>query len=120
MAKLLVHLATGPHDQTRAALAFLVARTAAAGGHEVSMFLAGDAVGYLRDSVMDAATGIGTGSIREHYAALAEAGVQIHASGMSSRARAIDDAAVGDKAVTFSPPERLVELIVEADRVVVY
>ena len=120
MAKLLVHLATGPHDQTRAALAFLVARTAAAGGHEVTMFLAGDAVGFLRDTVMDAAAGIGTGSIREHYTALAEAGVTIHASGMSSKARAIDDAAVGDKAVTFSPPDKLVELILEADRVVVY
>jgi predicted peroxiredoxin len=120
MAKLLVHLATGPHDQTRAALAFLVARTAVAGGHEVSMFLAGDAVGFLRDTVMDAAAGIGTGSIREHYTALAEAGVTIHASGMSSKARAIDDHAIGDKAITFSPPDKLVELILDADRVVVY
>ena len=120
MAKLLVHLATGPHDQTRAALAFLVARTASAGGHQVSMFLAGDAVGFLRDTVMDAAAGIGTGSIREHYDALADAGVEIHASGMSSKARAIDAAAIGDKAVTFSPPEKLVELMLESDRVVVY
>lgn len=120
MAKLLVHLATGPHDQTRAALAFLVARTAASGGHQVTMFLAGDAVGYLRDTVMDAAMGIGTGSIREHYASLADAGVTIHASGMSSKARAIDDAAVGDKAVTFSPPDTLVQLILESDSVVVY
>ncbi len=120
MAKLLVHLATGPHDQTRAALAFLVARTAAAGGHEVNVFLAGDAVGFLRDSVMDAAVGIGTGSIREHYTALAGAGVPMYASGMSSKARAIDDGAIGDKAVTFAPPDKLVELILEADRVVVY
>jgi predicted peroxiredoxin len=86
----------------------------------VSMFLAGDGVGFLRDSVMDAATGIGTGSIREHYTALAEAGVPMYASGMSSKARAIDDAAIGDKAVKFSPPDKLVELILAADRVVVY
>lgn len=120
MAKLLVHLATGPHDQTRAALAFLVARTAASAGHEVSMFVAGDAVAFLRDPVMDAAVGIGTGSIREHYTALAQAGVPMYASGMSSKARAIDDAAIGDKAVTFAPPDKLVELLLEADRVVVY
>lgn len=120
MAKLLVHLATGPHDQTRAALAFLVARTAASAGHEVSMFLAGDAVAFLRDPVMDAAAGIGTGSIREHYTALAEAGVPVFASGLSSKARGIDEAAIGDKAVTFAPPDRLVELILEADRTVVY
>ncbi len=44
MAKILVHLATGPENPTRAALALLVARTAAGEGHEVQLFLAGDAV----------------------------------------------------------------------------
>lgn len=120
MAKLLVHLATGPQDPTRAALAFLVARTATAAGHEVSLFLAGDAVALLRDPTMDAATGIGTGRIREHYGALEEAGVRIYASGMSSKARAIDADAIGDKQVEFAPPDRLVELILESDRVVTY
>ncbi len=120
MAKLLVHLATGPHDPTRVALAFLVARTAAAGGHDVSMFLAGDAVHVLRDATMDAASGIGTGSVREHYAALAEAGVPIYASGMSSKARAVDADAIGAKTVEFSPPDKLVELIAASDRVVTY
>jgi uncharacterized protein len=120
MASLLVHLATGPHDPTRAALAFLVARTAAAAGHDVTMFLAGDAVHVLRDATMDASQGIGTGSIREHYTALAEAGVPIHASGMSSAARALDADAVGGKRVEFSPPDKLVELILAADRVITY
>jgi predicted peroxiredoxin len=120
MAKLLVHLASGPHDQTRAALAFLVARTGVAAGHEVSMFLAGDAVSLLRRSVMDAATGIGTGSIREHYEALADAGARIYASGMSSKARGIDADSTAVGPIEFAPPDRLVELIFEADRVVTY
>ena len=120
MSKLLVHLATGPENPTRGALAFLVARTAASAGHDVSLFLAGDGVGYLRDATMDAAQGIGTGSVREHWTALAEAGVPVYASGMSSKARALDAAGVGDKAVEFAPPERLVELILEADRTVTY
>ncbi len=120
MTKLLVHLVSGPEKPTRGALAFLVARTAAAAGHEVTMFLAGDGVGYLRDATMDAAVGIGTGSVREHYAALAEAGVAVYASGMSSKARGLDEAGLGGKPVTLAPPDKLVELIVEADRVVVY
>lgn len=120
MSSLLVQLATGPEHPTRAALAFLVARTAAAGGHDVTMFLAGDAVGYLRDATMDAAQGIGTGSIREHYDALVEAGTRFYASGMSSKARGLDAEAGGGKAVEFAPPDRLVELIMEADRVVSY
>ncbi len=120
MSKLLVHLVTGPENPTRGALAFLVAKTAAAEGHDVTMFLAGDAVGYLRDATMDAAHGIGTGSTREHYTAMADAGVPIFASGMSSKARAIDASSVGDKTVELAPPERLVGLIVEADQVVTY
>lgn len=120
MSSILVHLTTGPENPTRAALAFLIARTAAAEGHKVTLFLAGDAVGLLRDATMDAAVGIGTGSVREHYTALAEAGVRVFASGMSSKARAVDADAVGGKAVEFVPPDRLVQLIVEADRVVTY
>ena len=120
MSRFLVHLATGPENPTRGALAFLVARTAAAGGHDVTMFLAGDGVGYLRDATMDAAHGIGTGSVREHWTALAEAGVTVYASGMSSKARALDASGIGDKRVEFVPPDRLVELLDEADTVVTY
>ena len=120
MSRLLVHLVSGPEHPTRAALAFLVARTAAEAGHEVSVFLAGDAVAYLRDATMDATHGIGTGSLREHHAALVDAGGKVFASGMSSKARAVDAAAAGDKEVEFAPPDRLVELILAADRVVSY
>ena len=120
MSTILVHLVTGPENPTRGALAFLVARTAAAAGHDVSMFLAGDGVTYLRDATMDAAHGIGTGSVREHWSALVEAGVSIYASGMSSKARALDAAGIGDKIVDFVPPERLVELMTAADTVLTY
>ncbi|MGI8930478.1 MAG: DsrE family protein, partial [Candidatus Limnocylindria bacterium] len=47
MSRILIQLATGPENSTRAALAFLVARTAAADGHDVTLFLAGDAVSLL-------------------------------------------------------------------------
>jgi len=120
MSNILIQLATGPENSTRAALAFLVARTAAADGHDVTLFLAGDAVSLLRDATMDATVGVGTGSVREHYTALAESGVRVYASGLSSRARALDAEAMGGKPVELVPPNRLVELIAEADRVVTY
>jgi len=44
MAKILVQLTIGPENPTRAALAFLVAKSAIEEGHSVSLFLAGDAV----------------------------------------------------------------------------
>jgi predicted peroxiredoxin len=121
VSKLLVHIVTGPENPTRAALGFLIAKTAAEAGHEVTLFLASDAVDYLRDETMDAANGVGTGSIREHYTAFAASGNgRVYASAMSSRARAIDAAAAGGKPFELAKPDDLVALILGADSVVTY
>jgi predicted peroxiredoxin len=42
--KIFIHVTHGPEHPTRAALAFLIAKTAIEEGHKVSLFLAGDAV----------------------------------------------------------------------------
>ncbi len=44
MSRLFVHIATGPENPTRIALALLVARGALDSGHEVDVFIAGDGV----------------------------------------------------------------------------
>jgi predicted peroxiredoxin len=120
MSRLLVHLSTGSEHPTRAALAFLVARSALSRGHDVDLFLAGDAVNLLRPATLDALHGIGTGSLREHFDALVAGGGRFFASGMSSKARAVDADAIGGKAVEFAAPDRLVDLAFEADRVLSY
>ena len=51
--KILVHVTHGPEQPTRAALAFLVAKSALDKGHIVTIFLAGDAVQLIRDAVLD-------------------------------------------------------------------
>lgn len=118
--QLLVHLATGPADPTRVALAYLVARTAAEAGHRVELFVAGDGTATLVPEVRAGLVGIGTGRVEEHVAALVAAGVRFHLSGRSSEARGIDAALLGDLPVEFCPPTRLVELVVAADRVLTY
>jgi predicted peroxiredoxin len=120
MPRLLVHVVTGPENPTRAALGFLVARAAAEAGHEVDVFVAGDGVALLRPETLDAGHGIGTGSLREHVDALVGAGVTIHASGMSSKARGLTSETLGGLAVTMAPPAKLVELTLAADRVLTY
>jgi predicted peroxiredoxin len=120
MGRLLVHIATGPENVTRAALGLLVARTAIGSGHQVDLFLAGDGVGLMRPDTLDAGTGIGTGSMREHVDALVAGGATFYLSGMSSKARGVSADTVGGVAVTFAPPARLLELAFEADRVLSY
>jgi len=120
MSRLLVHIATGPENPTRAALGLLVARSALAAGHEVDLFIAGDGVGILRPETLGAGHGIGTGSMREHVDALVAGGATFYASGLSSKARGLTADALGGLAVTMAPPDRLVELAFSADRVLSY
>lgn len=120
MARLLFQITTGPEHPTRVTLAFLVARAAVDKGHEVDVFLGGDAVSLLRDETMDAVQGVGTGSLREHYTALASGGARFHASAMSSRARALGEEQLGGKPVAFVKPDNVVELAVAADKVLSY
>jgi uncharacterized protein len=116
MARMFVHLATGPENPTRAALALLVARTAVDEGHEVQVFLAGDGVQLVRDETAAAATGVGTGSVAEHLAALRIAGVTVFLSGMSSRARGID----AGEGFELAQPQELVELATWAETTLTY
>jgi uncharacterized protein len=120
VAKLLVHVTTGPENPTKAALAFLVARAAIDEGHEVSMFLAGDSVQLLRDGVIDSLVGLGTGNLRESYDAVVAAGTRIYASGMSSKARGVGEPDIESKPVELAMPTQLVELVLECDRVLTY
>lgn len=114
--RLLVHIATGPENPTRLALGLLVARTALGQGHQVDVFIAGDGVDVLRDETRQALNGIGTGSAAEHWQALADGGARLFASGLSSKARGVTPV----DGVEFAPPDKLVELIASADKVVSY
>ena len=120
VGKLLVHITSGPESPTRAALGLLVARAGVDAGHEVSVFLAGDAVQLMRDAVLDSLNGLGTGSLRESFDAVAASGGRFYLSGMSSKARGLTDADLQGKPAEFAMPNRLVELAFEADRTLIY
>ena len=69
--RLLVQVATGPVNPTRAALGLLAARTAAEEGHEVRVFLAGDGVQLARPETAAATQGSGSVSVAVQWQALA-------------------------------------------------
>lgn len=120
MAKILVHVTHGPEQPTRAALAFLVAKTALEEGHAVTLFLAGDAVALLRDAVLDTLVGVGTGKLRDSYDAIVAGGGRFYLSGLSSKARGMSESDLAGKPAEMAMPVVLVRLAVEHDRIFTY
>jgi uncharacterized protein len=120
MAKVMVHLTHGPEHPTRVALAFLVAKAAVEEGHQVTVFLAGDAVQLLRDATLDAVKGVGTGDVRQLYEAVVAGQARIFVSKLSANARGLGPADLEGKPAEFATPNRLVQLSLEHDRMFTY
>jgi uncharacterized protein len=120
MARLLIHVTCGPNDPNRAALALLVAASATEEGHAVELFLAGDAAQLIRNPVLDALQGLGTGGLRAHYDKIVRAGGRFHLSGQSSAARGVTAAEIEGKPARFATPNDLVRLAFECDRTLTY
>ena len=120
MASFLVHVTTGPEDQTKAALAFLVALTAVKEGHAVSLFLAGDGVSLLKPEVVSTLAGKGTGKLADHLDGLKATEAQLYLSGMSAKARGLDKSILAGHKAEFAMPNVLVNLAAHADKVLCY
>lgn len=120
MTKMLVHIHTGPENPTKATLGCLVAATALREGHEVAVFMAGDAVHLLAPETISTLEGVGTGKLADHIPAIAENGGKFHLSGMSAKARGYDQTLLEGHPAEFAMPDVLVRLATEADTVLCY
>jgi len=118
--KFVIHVTTGQDNPTKAALAFLVAKTALEEGHQVTLFLAGDAVMLLKDDIMNSVTGLGTGKLSDHYKVIVDKGGKFFLSGNSSKARNLTEDDIKGKPATFALPNVLVKLVAESDKVITY
>ena len=78
MSKILVKSAWGSDDPTKAAFAFLHGNALAEAGHEVQIFLLGEAVSLMRDPVANAVVPVGWPPIAETLQATLGLGIPIH------------------------------------------
>ena len=120
MSTFLIHIHTGPNDPTKATLGCLVAATALKEGHEVTVFMAGDGVHLLSAEQIETLTGQGTGALKDHIPAIAEAGGRFVLSGMSAKARGYDETLLDGLPAEFAMPTALVDLADAADTVLCY
>jgi len=78
MSRVFIKSAWGSDDPTKAAFPFLHANAFAEAGHEVQIFLLGEAVGLMRSCVSDAIVPVGWPPLAETLTKTIKLGINIH------------------------------------------
>ena len=120
MAKLLIHIHSGPELKNKLTLGLLVAKTAVTEGHDVKLFMAADSVHALNCKTEGEIVGQGTGDVKLHLDALAAANVEIMVFGMSAKARGYDESLLEGFNASFAMPVKLITSSLNADTVLCY
>jgi predicted peroxiredoxin len=116
--KIMMKSAWGSDDPTKAAFPFLHGLALAEAGHEVQIFLLGEAVGLMRKTLANAVTPVGWPPVGETLDKIVAKHVQIYACGACSRARGVTEADLSNYGAKFGNPTIFVSLVEWADRVI--
>jgi predicted peroxiredoxin len=116
--KILMKSAWGSDDPTKAAFPFSHALALAEAGHEVQIYLLGEAVVLMRKVVADAVTPVGWPTVGEFLNKLKAKKVQIYACGACSRSRGVSESDLANYNAKFGSPPVFVSLIEWADHVI--
>lgn len=116
--KILMKSAWGSDDPTKAAFPFLHGLALSEAGHEVQIFLLGEAVSLMRKSVAQAVVPVGWPALAETMEKVASRKVRIYACGACSRARSVTEADLNNWAAKFGSPPIFVSLVEWADRII--
>ena len=116
--KIMMKSAWGSDDPTKAAFPFSHGLALSEAGHEVQIFLLGEAVSLMRKAVANSVTPVGWPPIVESLTKLAAKKVPIYACGACSRARGVAEEDLANSGAKFGNPAIFVSLVEWADRVI--
>lgn len=116
--RILLKSAWGSDDPTKAAFPFFHGEALAAAGHEVRIFLLGEAVSLMRRSVAHAVTPVGWPPLSDILAKVTARRIPIYACGTCSRARGVTEPDLRDFGAQFGNPTIFVGLVEWADHVI--
>src|SRR5437868_7152341 len=116
--KILMKNAWGSDDPTKAAFPFLHGDVLSEAGHEIQIFLLGEAVSLMRKSVANAVVPVGWPLLAEVLAKLVTKKIPIYACGAFSRARGVTETDVTEYGAKFGNPKIFVSLVEWADKVI--
>jgi predicted peroxiredoxin len=115
--KIVLKSAWGSDDPTKAAFPFSHAHALSEAGHEVRIFLLGEAVGLMRRSVAEAVVPVGWPPVGELLGKVAARKVPIYACGTCSRARS-GGGRPRQWGAKYGNPEIFVSLVTWADHII--
>ena len=116
--KILFKSAWGSDDPTKAAFPFSHGLALTEAGHEVQIYLLGEAVSLMRKAVANSVTPVGWPPIVESLTKLAAKKVPIYACGACSRARGVTEEDLANFGAKLGNPAIFVSLVEWADRVI--
>jgi predicted peroxiredoxin len=116
--KIVMKSAWGSDDPTKAAFPFLHGLALAEAGHQVQIFLLGEAVGLMRKSLASAVTPVGWPPLGDTLDKVAARHIQIYACGACSRARGVTETDLNNYGAKFGNPTIFVSLIEWADHII--
>lgn len=116
--KILMKSAWGSDDPTKAAFPFSHGLALAEAGHQVQIYLLGEAVVLMRKTLANSVTPVGWPTVGETLDKLAAKHVQIYACGACSRPRGVTEADLNNYGAKFGNPTIFVSLIEWADHVI--
>lgn len=116
--KIFIKSAWGSDDPTKASFPFLHGNALAEAGHEVQIFLLGEAVSLMRDSTLNGITPVGWPPLREILPKTLNNQIQIYACGACCKARGIMDTDLKNKNAKFGNPQIFVSLTEWCDKII--
>ena len=116
--RIMMKSAWGSDDPTKAAFAFLHGHALAEAGHDVQIFLLGEAVTLMRSSVAAAVVPVGWPPLSEILAKVVARKIPIYACGACCRARGVTEQDLGTVSAKFGSPEIFVAMVEWADRII--
>jgi predicted peroxiredoxin len=116
--KILMKSAWGSDDPTKAAFPFSHGLALSEAGHEVQIYLLGEAVVLMRKVVANAVTPVGWPPVGEFLEKLAARHVTIYACGACSKARGVTDGDLSNYGAKFGNPAIFVSLIEWANHII--
>jgi predicted peroxiredoxin len=108
----------GSDDPTKTAFPFLHGDALSEAGHQVQIFLLGEAVSLMRKPVANAVVRVGWRPLSEALAKIAAKKIPIYACGACSRARGVTETDLNEYGAKFGNPKIFVSLVEWADKII--